>query len=70
MTQEHEPGCGTETVTKTEIGGKIIFEWSCNKYSKPVLWYWAYVVDSTGKIHWTCQTDAGKVTACEAFSSN
>jgi hypothetical protein len=27
-------------------------------------------VDTQGKVHWTCQTDAGDIAICEAFATN
>lgn len=67
-TFDRAPGCG-DSVTKRQENGKWVFEWTCNKFSKPVVWLWAYVVDKRGKVHWTCQNDAGNTAACEGFAT-
>lgn len=69
-TQQHTAECGSTVSKKESSNGKWEFEWTCNVYSKPVVWYWAYVVDTQGKVHWTCQTDAGDIAICEAFATN
>jgi len=56
---EKKPGCGTSYAVCSNGSDWYKFVWSCNSDSKPVAWEWAYFVDSEGKVHWTCQTDAG-----------
>ena len=62
---EHSAWCGSVTIG--EKNGKKVFEWKCNENSKPVAWTWAYVVDKTGKVYWTCQTDAWLTAACSGY---
>lgn len=64
-TFDRSPGCGENKVSMTQEGDGFL--WSCNNFSKPVVWAWAYVIDSEGKVHWTCQNDAGNTATCEAF---
>ena len=74
---DHErlPGCSAGSTSSDGVGGtfsknqedgKWVYEWSCNENSKPVKWMWAYVVDKEGKLHWTCQTDAGLTASCRS----
>ena len=77
---EKKAGCGEKYAIcerTADDGTKYnVFVWSCNGDSKPVTWEWAYFVDYQGKVHWTCQTDAGmtvrdpndsnKLVQCEA----
>lgn len=60
------PGCAE---TGKSAGYKVCtdrYVWSCNEYSKPVTWEWAYFVDSQGVVHWTCQTDAWDTATCQS----
>lgn len=69
--QERSAGCikkdSTEACyTKTQDGQNIFYRWSCNEYSHPVVWAMAYVMDKSGKLYWTCQTDAWLTVSCSA----
>lgn len=55
------PECGEPELKNS--AGKYYYTWWCNKWDV-VKWTWAYFMDKTGKLYWSCQTEDGTVEIC------